>query len=135
MTDAHTTFEELQRLLSRLPGVSVESVDISPKGLSMTLCIGTLESVAQVAYCANGANIPVEVWSVAMQEPIQGHSDPRFLRYNLPSLSAHGGAEKALDRFMMFGNFLTWHLHAAGAIPAVEANRVLTLWNGRRVAA
>jgi hypothetical protein len=33
----------------------------------------------------------------------------------------------------MFGNFLVWHLHAIDALATIEANRLLKLWNGKRV--
>jgi hypothetical protein len=135
MADAQTTFAELRSLISRLPGVSVESADISPNGFSITLCIVQPDSVGQLAHCAAGANIPVEVWSAAPQGRVEERSNPKHLRYFLRSLGAHGGMEKALDRFSMFGNFLVWHLHAMGSIPTAEANRLLTLWNGRHVAA
>jgi hypothetical protein len=125
----------LSSLLLRLPGVSVESTDISPSGFSITLCIVEPDSVGQVAHCAAGANIPVEVWSAAPQGRVEERSNPRHLRYFLRSLVAHGGLDKALDRLSMFGNFLVWHLHATGSIPTAEANRLLTLWNGRQVAA
>jgi hypothetical protein len=135
MADARTTFAELRSLVSRLPGVSVEAADISPAGFAMTLCIVQPESVGQVAHCAAGANIPIEVWSAAPQGGVEERSNPRHLRYRLRSLVANGSSEKALDRFAMFGNFLVWHLHATGSIPAAEANRLLTLWNGKQVAA
>ena len=135
MADAQTTFTELSSLLSRLPGVSVVSADIAPSGFSITLCIIEPASVGQVAYCAAGANIPVEVWSAAPHGRVEERSDPRYLRYFLRSLVANGGTEKALDRFSMFGNFLVWHLHAGESIPTTEANRLLALWKGRQVAA
>jgi hypothetical protein len=135
MADAQTTFAELRTLVSRLPGVSVESSDISPNGFSMTLCIVQPGSVGQVAYCAAGANIPVEVWSAVPQGRVEERSNLRHLRYSLRSLVVNGGAEKALDRFAMLGNFLAWHLHAIGSISSTEANHLLTLWNGRHVAA
>ena len=135
MADAHTTFAELRSLLSRLSGVRVEATDISPTVFSITLSIVELASIGPVAYCAAGANIPVEVWSAAPQGKVEERSNPNYLRYFLRSLVVHGGREEALDRFAMFGNFLAWHLHAVGALPTKEANRVLTLWNGRQVAA
>src|SRR5262245_10536577 len=110
MPDARATFAELGSLVCRLPGVSVEATDISPSVFSMTLCITRFESVGPVAYCANGANIPVEVWSGAPQGQVEERSNPIHLRYLLRSLVAHGGREEALDRFAMFGNFLAWHL-------------------------
>ena len=135
MADAQTTFTELSCLLSRLQGVSVVSADASPSGLSIALCILESASVGEVAYCAAGANIPVEVWSAAQQGQVEERSDPQSLRYFLRSLVVRGGMEEALDRFSMFGNFLAWHLHAKGAISTAEANRLLTLWKGRQVAA
>lgn len=135
MMDAHATFTELRSLLVRLPGVSVESTDVSPGGLSMILCSAQPASIGPAVYCAGGANIPVEVWSVAPQGQVEARTDPMNLRYCLRSLTRHGGSEKALDRFAMFGNFLVWHFHAIGSIPTDEANRLLTLWNGKRVGA
>jgi hypothetical protein len=135
MADAQSTLTELSSVLSRLPGVSVVETDISPSGFSITLCVIESASVGQVAYCASGANIAVEVCSAALHGGVEERSDPRYLRYVLRSLVAYGGMEKALDRFSMFGNYLVWHLHAGGLIPTIEANRLLALWEGRQVAA
>ena len=135
MTDAHATFAELRSLVSRLPGVSVAATDMSPTSFSMTLSIVELKSMGPVAHCAAGANIPLEVWSGAPQGKVEERSNPKHLRFFLRSLVAHGGHEEALGRFATFGNFLVWHLHAVGSIPTAEANRLLTLWNGRHVAA
>jgi|SRR6185503_213645 len=135
MIDAHATFTELRALLARLPGISVESTDISPNVLSMTLCAARSDSIGPVVYSAGGANIPVEVWSVAPQGQVAERTNPMCLRYCLRSLVRHGGAEQALDRFAMFGNFVVWHLHAIGSIPTDEANRLLTLWDGTHVGA
>jgi hypothetical protein len=135
MADAQGTFHELTALLQRMPGVSVEAADSSPTTLSMTLVIAQASSIGPVVHCAGGANIPVEVWSTSPQGQVQERSNLAHLRYCLRSSIAQGGPNAALDRFKVFGNFLAWHLHASGSLPSAEANRLLTLWNGRRVAA
>ena len=135
MTDGRTTFAELTALLCRVPGISIDSSDLLPRALSITLVIRQVESVGTVVYCANGANIPVEVFTTAPRTPTEGRADPMHLRYRLLSKVADGGPDAALARFQMFGNFLVWHLHALGSLPITEANRLLTLWGGRRVAA
>ena len=101
--------------------------------LSITLRIVNPESVGPIAYCAGGANIPISLWSSAPQGKVEERENPEFLRYHLHSMIGHGGAAKALDRFKMFGNFLVWHLHSTHAIPSSEANRLLTLWDGKHV--
>jgi hypothetical protein len=65
--------------------------------------------------------------------PIEDRSHPVHLRYRLSSKVLGADSGVALDRFAMFGNFLAWHLHASGAFGAEEANRLLTLWKGKRV--
>src|SRR5262245_12915568 len=125
MADPQPTFAELRSLISLLPGVHVESTDISPTVFSMTLSIVEPKSVGPLAYCATGANIPVEVWSAAPEGNVEERWNLGRLRYCLRSSVAHGGPEAALDRFAMFGGFVVWHLHATGAIPTVEANRLL----------
>jgi hypothetical protein len=135
MADAQETFTELDALLRRMPGVSVELTDILPTTFSMTLLITHAPSIGPVVHCAGGANIPVAVWSTSPQGQVEERANLAHLRYCLGSSTDHGGRDAALDRFMMFGNFLAWHLHASGLLPTAEANRVLTLWNGRQVAA
>jgi hypothetical protein len=133
--DAHGTFTELKELLRRLPGVSVESTDVLPTILSMTLQITQAPSIGPVVHCAEGANIPVEVWSTLPQGQVEERANLDYLRYCLRSSITTNGREAALDHFRMFGNFLVWHLHASGLLSTEEANRLLTLWNGRQVAA
>jgi len=135
MADAQGTIAELNALLRRLPGVSVESTDIQSTAFSMTLLVTQAPSIGPVVHCASGANIPVEVWSASPQGQVEERASLAHLRYRLSSSTTHGGRDAALDRFIMFGNFLAWHLHASGLLPAAEANRVLALWNGRQVAA
>jgi hypothetical protein len=135
MADAQGTFNELNALLRRMPGVSVEATDLSPTILSMTLLITQASSIGPVVHCAGGANISVEVWSTSPQGQVQERANLGHLRYCLRSSTAQDGRDAALDRFRMFGNFLAWHLHASGLLPSAEANRLLTLWNGRQVAA
>jgi len=135
MADAQGTFSELGALLRRIPGVSVEATDLLPTTLSITLLITQASSIGPVVHCAGGANIPVEVWSTSPQGQVEERADLGHLRYCLRSSTAQVGREAALDRFRMFGNFLAWYLHASGLLPTADANRLLTLWNGRQVAA
>ena len=135
MSDEQLTFAELRGLLCRLPGVSIASSDLLPTVLSMTVVIRQTDSIGPFVYCANGANIPVEVWTEAPSKPIEERSDPAHLRYRAWAKISEEGRSAALERFNNFGNFLAWYLHGVGLLPTPEANRLLTLWNGRHVAA
>jgi hypothetical protein len=133
MSDAKTTFDELNALLSGISGITVESTNIWPGGFGMTLTIRKTNSVGPIVYCANGANIPVEVYSAAPSGNLGERAKPKHLRYRLTSKITGNDRELALDRFAMFGNHLVWHLHAIDALTTREANRLLKLWNGRHV--
>jgi hypothetical protein len=101
----------------------------------MTVMIRRTESIGPFVYCANGANIPVEVWTTAPPKPIEERSDPAHLCYRALAKISEGGRDAALERFKNLGNFLAWYLHGVGLLPTPEANRLLTLWNGKHVAA
>jgi hypothetical protein len=135
MSDARATLAEVRGLLERLPGVSVVSTDASPGGISVVMKIDRLESLGPIVYCVGGANVHLGIWTTAPPKPIEERSNPLHLRYSVTAKESENGPNGALKAFQFFGVYLVWYLHAIGALEAKEANRLLTDWDGKLVAA
>lgn len=135
MRVAEETLVELCALLRRLPGVAIESSDLrkTSEYICLVMTIVEIESLASVVYCSCGANLSLDVWTVAPRSPGSELANPTHLRYRLAAKGIETQPDGALHLFQQFGCFLVWHLYAVELITGGEANRLLAAWGGRLV--
>ncbi len=133
MDEAQKTMSELMAVLHKMPGVSVDSTDIRDGHISIVLSIELIKSIGPIVYAANGANLPLDIWTNAPREPLHERANPAHLRYIITAKSPGANPHAALETIQLFGVFLVWYLNGIGSIAGTEANRLLTMWNGKRV--
>ena len=134
MSDAKETLVDVAAALRRLPGVSINDMEVRGGHLRLLAVIETLEAIGPIVYSADGANIRLDTWSTAPGTPVGERANPAHVRYNLSIGAIDDDPEQAIQRFQCFGNFLVWFLHGVGQLETNEANRLLTKWNGKHVA-
>jgi len=133
MNSARTTLAELERLLERLPGVSIVSTEAAPGHLTIIMKIEQIESLGPIVYAVGGANIHFNLWSTAPGESLTERKNPAHLRYQVTAKDSKDRPNGALDDMQFFGVYLVWYLHAARALDTEDANRLLTNWDGQLV--
>jgi hypothetical protein len=128
------TLTEMQWLLSRYQGVEVELVRSSPSAIRIVLCAQDQKALAQLARCADGANVPFHCWIRGPGQLEQIQADPRDLRYEFRIPHDPSGREPP-SYLQTLGNFLVWDLGTRGLITQVAAFRLLNAWGGCRARA
>ena len=134
MDDAKANLvEELSSLLRLLPGVSIDSSDIRPGNLSLVVAIERIESIGPIVYAACGANISLDLWTIAPPEPVPERANPAHVRYRIGAKDLSANPKATIEAFEFLGIYLVWYLHGIGVMPVTSANRLLSKWHGKKI--
>jgi hypothetical protein len=127
--DEEQTLIELGRLFALYPGAAVDFVRRMPGAIRFLLRIPEPESLARLARCAAGANVPLHVLIRGPGRLDAPYANPADLRYEFEIPRAGAGSEPPTG-LECLGNFLVWDLAAYGALDRDAASRLLAIWNG-----
>lgn len=122
---------EIAATLATLPYVAVEDITLPPAKPSITFTVAHLDSLGVVVYSADGANLPMHLWTVAPGRPISERATGKHIRYRLSAVELDSAM--AMDRFIVFGCYLAWYLYDAALLPKAAANALLEKWDGAPV--
>lgn len=125
------SLREVAAALASLPSVSVEEIAFPPAQPAITFTVGNLDSLGVIVYSAMGANIPLDLWTVAPGRPIAARASGKCIRYRLTLSEIEPVALS--DSLMNLGCYLVWYLYDAGILAREEANANLEKWGGALV--
>jgi len=131
--DIQKTISEFSSVLRLFPGVNVISAKKHKDNISIELSIRQIESLGPIVYAADGVNVPLNIWSKAPRDPTSERSNPEHLCFEISVKNSNSDQYSPLQAFQFFGVFLVWYLHEVGSMAKIEANRLLSMWNGALV--
>ncbi|WP_028454403.1 hypothetical protein [Chitinilyticum litopenaei] len=135
MTSSENTLFTLAELFHRLQGIVIlQQETVSDAHAWLIFRVEQFESLAAITYCADGANLPLDMWSAAPPRPFVEQGNPAHLLFRLNAVATDDEGASCLPKLQLFGCFMVWYLHGMKRMTAVEANTLLAEWNGRLVA-
>ena len=125
MNHHHETLVQVCALLSKVPGVTVQSHHERPGVSRIAFSVQETESARALQHAALGANVAIEPWKKGVFEL-------------LPGSYAFVASTKLRDGFesgelQLLGIHLAWYLHRIGRLETSRANAMLKPWGAVQV--
>ncbi|HYT94336.1 MAG TPA: hypothetical protein VEL76_36815 [Gemmataceae bacterium] len=125
--DHEESLRQVKRLLSKLPGVEVESDTDAPEYTLIRLVVRSQKTLARLAYCPWAANVSLGVLLEPSAASQVGIYDPEDLRYFL-EIPKDPDPDDPPTRLQKVGIFLVGDLRVMGLLADEEAERLRRAW-------
>ena len=127
------SFNKIVSLLKKLEGVKILDTHCTQERMEISLTIESHKSHFWLEYCAEGANVPLNIFSRLYPWDEEAIENPSLALVYTYALTRNSEYVVDFDNFNYLGSFLVWVMHYFGLIQTNEANVLLDFWGSVHV--